>query len=121
MALDNTLGGVEPEHPGSHFTHRRHQLDDWSIQFEVLVPYVTPGIEKSNWLASGIYGCDIRALLPVAKDTGIGKIADARRASVLSANDAIDLVRKTSAVLIDQAVFTAPGCTFNDEAARDLI
>jgi hypothetical protein len=75
LALDNTLGGVEPEHPGRHLTHWRHRLDDCSIQFEVLVPYVTPGIEKS-WLASGIYGCDIKAFVPVAKDTGIGKIAD---------------------------------------------
>jgi hypothetical protein len=44
--------------------------------FEVLVPYVTPGIEKSNWLASPIYGRDIRAFVPVAKDTGVGKIAN---------------------------------------------
>jgi hypothetical protein len=77
LALDNTFGGVEPEHSGSHFTLWRHRLDDWSIQFEVLVPYVTPGIEKSNWMASAIYGCDIGAFVPVAKHTGIGKIANA--------------------------------------------
>jgi hypothetical protein len=76
LAFDNTLGGVEPEHLGSHFTNRRHRLDDGSVQFEVLVPYVKPGIEKSNWLASPIYGRDIRAFIPVAKDTGVGKIAN---------------------------------------------
>jgi len=121
LALDNTLGGVESEHPGSHFTHWRHRLDDGAVQFEVLVPYVTPRIEKSNWLASAIYGCDIRAFVPVAKDTGIGKIADTRRASVLPANDVIDLVRKTSAVLMYQAVFTASSCAFDDEAPRGLV
>ena len=76
LALDYTLGGVEPEHPGSHFTHWRHGLDDRSVQFEVLVPYVTPRIEKSDRVTSTIYGCDIRAFVPVAKDTGIGKIAN---------------------------------------------
>lgn len=87
----------------------------------MLVPHVAPRIEKSDRIAGTIYGCDIGTFVPVAKDTGIGKIADARRASVLSANDAIDLVRKTSAVLIDQAVFTAPTYAFDDEATRGLI
>jgi hypothetical protein len=76
LSLDNTLGGVEAEHPGSHFTHWRHRLDDGSVQFEVLVPDVTPRIEKSDGVTSTIYGCDIRAFVPVAKDTGIGKIAN---------------------------------------------
>jgi len=120
LALDNTLGGVEPEHPGSHFTHWRHRLDNGSVQFEVLVPYVTPRIEKSNWLARAIYGCDIRAFVPVAKDTGIGKIADTRRASVLPANDVIDLVRKAAALLVYKTVFTTPARAFNDEAPRNL-
>ena len=76
MALDNALGGVQPEHPGSHFTHWRQRLDDGAVQFEVLVPYVAPGIEKSDRVTSTIYGCDIRAFVPVAKDTGIRKIAN---------------------------------------------
>jgi hypothetical protein len=75
-AFDNAFRHVEPEHPGSHITHWRHRLDDGSVQFEVLVPYVTPRIEKSDRVTSTIYGCDIRAFVPVAKDTGIGKIAD---------------------------------------------
>ena len=76
MALYYTLGGVEPEHPGSQFTHWRHRLDDWSVQFEVLVPYVMPRIEESDRVTSTIYGCDIGAFVPVAKDTGIRKIAN---------------------------------------------
>ena len=76
-ALDNAFRGVESEHPGSHFTHLRHRLDDRSVQFKVLVPYVTPGIEKSDRVTSTIYGCDIRAFVPVAKDAGVGKIANA--------------------------------------------
>ena len=66
MALDNALGGVDPEHPGSH----------WPVKFEVLAPYVTPGIEKSDRIAGTIYGCDIGPFVPVAKDTGVGKIAN---------------------------------------------
>jgi hypothetical protein len=75
-ALDNALGGVEPKHSGSHFTHWRPRLDDGSVQFEVFVPYVTPRIEKSDRVTSTIYGCDIGAFVPVAKDTGIRKIAN---------------------------------------------
>jgi hypothetical protein len=51
-------------------------LDDGSVQFEVLVPYVTPRIEKSDRVTSTIDGCDIRAFVPVAKDTGVGKVAN---------------------------------------------
>jgi hypothetical protein len=40
---------------------------------------------------------------------------------VLPANDVIDLVRKTSAFFIYQAVFTASTCSFDDEATRDFI
>ena len=40
---------------------------------------------------------------------------------MLPADDVIDLVRKTSAVLVYQAVFTASTCAFDDEAARNLI
>ena len=35
-----------------------------------------PSSPAGNWLASAIYGCDIGAFVPVAKDTGIGKIAN---------------------------------------------
>jgi hypothetical protein len=76
LALYYTLGGVEPEHPGSHFTHWRHRLDDGSVQFKVLVPYVSPRIEKSDRVISTIYGYDIGAFVPIAKDTGIGKITN---------------------------------------------
>jgi hypothetical protein len=76
LALHNTLGGVESEHLGSDFTHWRHWLDDGSVQFEVLVPCVTPRIEKPDRVSSMIYGCDIRAFVSVAKDTGVGKIAN---------------------------------------------
>jgi len=51
-------------------------LDDGPVQFEVLVPYVAPGVEKSDWMPKTIYGCDIGAFVPVAKDTGVGKIAN---------------------------------------------
>jgi hypothetical protein len=60
------IGDFEPEHPGSHFANWRYRFDDWSVQFEVFAPYVTPGIEKSDRIAGTIYGCDIRAFVPVA-------------------------------------------------------
>ena len=40
---------------------------------------------------------------------------------MLPANDVIDLVRKTSAVLMYKTVFTAAACAFDDKATRDLI
>jgi hypothetical protein len=77
-SLDNTLRGVELEQPGSNFAHQRHWLDDGAVQFEMLVPYISPGIEKSDRVAGAIYGCDIRTFVPIAKDTGVGEIADTR-------------------------------------------
>ena len=53
-------------------------MDDGAVQFEALVPYVTQRTEKSDRLARTIYGCDIRPFVPIAKDTGIGKIANIR-------------------------------------------
>jgi hypothetical protein len=76
LALDNALGGVQPEHPCSHFTHWRHRLNDGAVQFEVFVRYVTPRIEKSDRIARTIYGCDIRTFVPIAQYTGVGKIAN---------------------------------------------
>jgi hypothetical protein len=100
LALGNTLGGVEPEHPGSNFAHWRHRLNNGAVQFEVLVPDVTSGIEKSDRVARTIYGCDVRPFVPIAKDTGVGKIANTGCPSVLHADDVIDLVRKTATVLM---------------------
>jgi hypothetical protein len=36
-------------------------------------PVVVPQVDKSDHMTSSIYGCDIRAFVPVANDTGIGK------------------------------------------------
>ena len=76
LALDNTFGGVEPEHPGSNLTNWRHRLNNGAVQFEMLVPCVTPRIEKSDRLAGTIHGCDIRPFVPIAQDAGVGKIAN---------------------------------------------
>ena len=46
------------------------------LSFEVLVPYVTPGIEKSDRVAGNVDGRDISPFVSIAKDTGIGKIAN---------------------------------------------
>jgi hypothetical protein len=40
---------------------------------------------------------------------------------VLPADDVIDLVRKTSAVLMYEAVFTPSACAFDYEATRGLV
>ncbi len=40
LAFNDTLGSIEPEHSGSDFVLQRHWLDHWSVQLEVLVPYV---------------------------------------------------------------------------------
>jgi hypothetical protein len=74
LTLDNTLDALSLS---THFTHWRNRLGDWSVQFEVFVPYVTPGIEKSDRIAGTIYGGDIRTFVPIAEDTGVGEIANA--------------------------------------------
>ncbi len=54
VAFDDTLGGIEPEHPGSNFALQRQWLNHWAIQLEMLVPYVPPRIEESNRLTGTV-------------------------------------------------------------------
>lgn len=39
---------------------------------------------------------------------------------MLAADNVIDLMWETRAILLDQAVFVTMACTFNNETARDL-
>jgi len=50
LAFDDTLGGIEPEHPRSNFALHRQWLNHWAVQLEMLVPYVPARIEESNRL-----------------------------------------------------------------------
>ena len=47
LALDDPLGGVEPEYPRSHFAYRRQWLNHRAGYFEVLLPIVSPRIEET--------------------------------------------------------------------------
>ena len=64
---------------------------------------------------------DIRTLVTIAEDAGVRQIADTRGAAVLAANDVIDLVRKTGAVLMQQAVFASSTGSLYDKKARRRI
>ena len=121
LALDDTLGGIEPEHFGSNFALQRQWLNHWAVQLEVLVPYVPPRIEESNRLTGTVQGRNIGPFGPIAEDTGVGKIANAGGTAVLPADDVINLMRKADAILMYQTVFTPPASAFDDKATRDLI
>ena len=71
------------------------------MQFEVLVPRVSPGIEEPDRATGTVDGCDIRAFVPIAEDTGVGQIAYTRGAAVFAADDVIDLMRKARAIRPD--------------------
>lgn len=58
--------------------------------------------------------------MPIAEDTSVVQIAKPRGTAVLATDYAVDLMRKTRAILMHQAVFATTACTFNDETARDL-
>jgi len=77
LAFNDTLGGIEPECPGSNFALQRQWLNHWAVQLEVLVPYVPPRIEESNRLTGTVQGRDIGPFVPIAEDTSVGKIANA--------------------------------------------
>jgi hypothetical protein len=121
LAFDDTLGSVEPKHSYGNLPHQCQGLDDGAIQFEMLSPYVSPGIEESDRAAGTVYGCDISPFVPIAEDTGIGKITNTRGTPVLPADDMVDLMRKTNTILVDQTIFTSPRCAFDYKAARCLI
>jgi hypothetical protein len=38
LAFDDTLSGIEPEHPGSNFALDRQWLNHWAIQLGMFVP-----------------------------------------------------------------------------------
>src|ERR1019366_9917439 len=100
-APNNALGSIEPQHTCGHLAHRRERLDDRTVQFEVLVPRVSPGIEEPDRATGTVDGCDIRAFVPIAEDTGVGQIAYTRGAAVFAADDVIDLMRKARAIRPD--------------------
>ncbi len=120
-AFDHTLRSIEPEHSGSNLADRGQRLDQRAVQLKVFDPCVPPRIEESDRTAGSIYGRNIRSFVPIAEETGVGKIVEGGGTSVLPADDVIDLMRETRTILVHQAVFATALCTFDDEPAGDVV
>jgi hypothetical protein len=87
----------------------------------MLVPNMPAGIEEADGTAQNVHGCDIGAFVPIAEDTGVGKIAGVRGTAVFSADDVIDLMGEPGAIFMHQAVFAPSVCAFYDKTARGFV
>lgn len=74
-----------------------------------------------NDLPGAIYRCDVRPFVAITQDTRVDQIADIRRATVLSADDVIDLVWKAGILLTHQTVFATAARTLHHQEARILV
>ena len=82
----------------------------------MLLPLISPWIENTDYIARVISGGDVRSLVPVAKNTRIGKVAEAGRTTVFAADYVINLVRKSHNSLINETVFAPSTSPLNHQA-----
>ncbi len=85
-AFDDSLSGVEPQHTRGHLADSRQRLNGGALQLDMLVPRVSPGIEKTGCPAEMIYRCDIRSFVLIAEDAGVSQIAYYRGSAVFPAD-----------------------------------
>jgi hypothetical protein len=78
------------------------------MKAEVLMPLIAPWMKQGDQFFADIESCYIWAFVPITECTAIGQIAQGRPASMLFADDMIDLATPKAVVLMDQAILTAP-------------
>ena len=103
-----------------HLANCRQGLDDRTLQFEMLVPGVSPRIEEPDHPAGTVKGCDVGPLVTITEHTGVGQIGYTRGAAVLAADDMINLVRKADAILVHQTIFASSTGTLDHKLARGV-
>ena len=73
----------------------------------MFVPFVPAGMEeRDERVRGGVDGASIASFPKVASDASVGEVGRVRQASVLAAEDVIDLVGHVRVVFVDQAVLT---------------
>ena len=82
----------------------------------MLLPLISPWIENTDYLSRMVSGGDVRSLVPVAKNTRIGKVAEAGRTTVFAADYMINLVWKSHNSLINETVFATSPSPLNHES-----
>jgi len=83
----------------------------------MVAPHIASRIEYPNGFSGSGDARYISFFVPVAEDASIGQIPEIRGATMLAADNVINLVRETGAVLVNPAVFAAPAGSLGDDPA----
>jgi len=84
----------------------------------VVLPSIFPGIEQGNQLTQRGQRCYVRTFVSIADHSRAGKVIQSLVASVLPADDVINLVRKDAVSFLEQAILTTEVCPANDFGAQ---
>jgi hypothetical protein len=92
LALHQALDRIESEDPLRHLADGRQRLDDRAFQGEMIAPGVDSRIEEADQVAGRDQDrAQVASLIPIARQARMGQVLDDRQATVLLADDVIDL------------------------------
>jgi hypothetical protein len=81
--------------------------NDGPVQPKMIAPSVLPRIEQSDQIPRRRHRGYVRTFVSIADHARIRKVISSCVAAMLSANDVIDLVRKRTVILMNDAIFTS--------------
>lgn len=121
-ALYDPLVDVETQDASRNPSFRRQRLNDQSIEPEVIGPAIRPRIEEPDDAARlVIQSRDVCALPRVASDARERQIRFIGCASMLSADDVIDLVAGIRIGFVQQAILTTMRRPAGNQGAEPII
>jgi hypothetical protein len=107
---------IEFQNAGSDFTNICQRLDDHTVKLEVVYPPISPWIKKADERMCRPYDrANITAFMAITEGTGQCQIISGCWATVLFADDMIDLTAEEGVVLVEEAILTDPLGTVHDE------
>ena len=84
-------------------------------------PAVTPRVKAPDSLSgTGINRGNVAPLVPIAQNASVRQVVQGGGASVLAADDMVDLMRETGVIFMDEAVFATVVCAVGDFGSQSL-
>lgn len=119
--LNHPLVEVQLEKPRRCFPFIRKRLDYGSVEKEMFVPTLSPGMEETHKLAGpGVDRTNIASLPCVASKAGVGKIPGIRQPTMFAAYYVVYLMRRIGVVLMKEAILAPVPGAFSDELPQGL-
>ncbi len=106
------LGAVHVEDIDGCPAHRCETEDAPSLDAEVRVPVIGPGVEEAcQFTVFRVYARDVRPLVTIADMTGEGEVKVVVAPMMLPRHDVLDMKHDEIVTLMDATIFTAVSCS----------